>query len=464
MVTLMCSSTVCALSDKPAAYIWYKNQEVLYQDWSPWYQELVPSGQADRYSCAIKGLEDFPAPAVKVGAGDKSCLAINYNKSRICALEGSSVNISSEYSSPNYTELKSKYWSKITWNGERETLMKTEEEQKTIYTLTIESVKQNDSAEYRFRVQGDEKSQKPGVILIVTALQVRVFPTTDGQTVTLMCSSTACALSDKPAAYIWYKNQEVLYQDWSPWYQELVSSGEADRYSCAIKGLEDFPAPAAKVGAGDKSCLAINYNKSRICALEGSSVNISSEYSSPNYTELKSKYWSKITWNGERETLMKTEEEQKTIYTLTIESVKQNDSAEYRFRVQGDEKSQKPGVILIVTDVEVKFSPSAEVTEGQSVRLTCSTHCPLTHKNYTWYLNHRLLPEHQNKHLVLDPATSQHAGSYSCSVTDQEHTRSPEKTLKVQSSSSQWREAAAAAAGGAAALLFITLAVIWIVR
>lgn len=115
-------------------------------------------------------------------------------------------------------------------------------------------------------------------------------------------------------------------------------------------------------------------------------------------------------------------------------------------------------------DVRVKFSPSAEATEGQSVRLTCSTHCPLTHNsNYIWYRNHQLLPEHQNKHLLLDPVTSQHAGSYSCSVATRRRVRSPEKTLEVQRSWMRWREAAAAAGAGAAALLFITLAVVcWI--
>lgn len=43
-----------------------------------------------------------------------------------------------------------------------------EDKEKNIRTLTIKSVKQNDSAQYRFRPQCDEKSQKPGVMLIVT--------------------------------------------------------------------------------------------------------------------------------------------------------------------------------------------------------------------------------------------------------------------------------------------------------
>ncbi|TWW58968.1 hypothetical protein D4764_06G0004980 [Takifugu flavidus] len=59
------------------------------------------------------------------------------------------------------------------------------------------------------------------------------------------------------------------------------------------------------------------------------------------------------------------------------------------------------------------------MTEGDRVKLTCSTSCPLTNnKNYIWYLNDQLLqlPEHQNKHLVLDVVTTQHAGKYSCAI------------------------------------------------
>lgn len=105
-------------------------------------------------------------------------MTINYVKNRICALEGSSVNISSEYSHPNYTELKSERWSRIIWNSEKEETVNVmdpadyfenyEDKEKNIHTLTIKSVKQNDSAQYRFRPQCDEKCQKSGVMLIVT--------------------------------------------------------------------------------------------------------------------------------------------------------------------------------------------------------------------------------------------------------------------------------------------------------
>lgn len=86
-----------------------------------------------------------------------------------------------------------------------------------------------------------------GSFLITSALHVKVLPTTDGQTVTLICS-TKCALSDKPAAYIWYKNQEVIYQDSYQWYQELVLSEKVDKYACAIEGHELLRTPAVSVG------------------------------------------------------------------------------------------------------------------------------------------------------------------------------------------------------------------------
>lgn len=103
--------------------------------------------------------------------------------------------------------------------------------------------------------------------------------------------------------------------------------------------------------------------------------------------------------------------------------------------------------------LEVKFSPCPVVTEGDRVTLTCSTSCPLTdNTNYIWYMNTNslTLPENQNKHLVLDLVSTQHAGNYSCGVKTNKKKNSTEKTLTVQSNS---RYSAAVAAGVTAILL-----------
>uniref|UniRef100_A0AAQ5ZHU5 Ig-like domain-containing protein n=1 Tax=Amphiprion ocellaris TaxID=80972 RepID=A0AAQ5ZHU5_AMPOC len=93
----------------------------------------------------------------------------------------------------------------------------------------------------------------------------------------------------------------------------------------------------------------------------------------------------------------------------------------------------------------------AEVTEGQTVTLTCSTSCPLS-GNYTWTFNSK--PLSQNKHLVLDPVSIQHAGNYSCAVRNG-RIISSEKTLTVQRAAGTF----VAAAGVGAAFLIITLLV-----
>ncbi|XP_051802058.1 junctional adhesion molecule A-like isoform X3 [Acanthochromis polyacanthus] len=106
------------------------------------------------------------------------------------------------------------------------------------------------------------------------------------------------------------------------------------------------------------------------------------------------------------------------------------------------------------------MTPSAEVTEGQRVTLTCSTSCPLTdNNNYIWYLNGR--PLSQNKHLVLDPVSLQDAGNYSCAVKTHEHMTSAAKMLTVHSI--KGNSGAVAVGVGAALVVLILLAVIlWI--
>ncbi|XP_053181703.1 sialoadhesin-like [Scomber japonicus] len=169
-------------------------------------------------------------------------------------------------------------------------------------------------------------------------------------------------------------------------------------------------------------------------------------------------------------------------HILRINNLKKTDSAEYTFRLQKDDggwKSNRLGVTLSVSGLEVKFHP-AVVTEGQRVTLTCSTSCPLTdNTNYIWYLNSRRLtePESQNKHLVLDPVTIQHAGNYSCAVITHQNIISGEKTLTVKTHQnissgektltvqSITRTLTAAAAGVVAALLVIMpLAVFFWIR
>ncbi|XP_028251675.1 carcinoembryonic antigen-related cell adhesion molecule 21-like [Parambassis ranga] len=158
-------------------------------------------------------------------------------------------------------------------------------------------------------------------------------------------------------------------------------------------------------------------------------------------------------------------------HNLTIKNLTEADSAEYSLTIQKNERTRKrshfPGVTLVVTGVRVQLHP-AVVTEGQTVRLTCSTSCPLTDTAYIWYFNSRPLnlSHSQNKHLLLDPVSSQHAGRYYCSVRSSKTSlSSSEETLTVRSLTGP-SAAAAAAAGVCAGLLVMTPLVIflWISR
>lgn len=84
--------------------------------------------------------------------------------------------------------------------------------------------------------------------------------------------------------------------------------------------------------------------------------------------------------------------------------------------------------------LRVTVIPSAVVREGQTATLTCTTSCPLPEDTvYTWYLNGRLLtlPGNQNKHLVLKPVGTEHAGNYSCSVVSMHNISSSDEALIV---------------------------------
>nr|XP_033479573.1 uncharacterized protein LOC117255102 isoform X1 [Epinephelus lanceolatus] len=396
-VTLICN-TSCPLTENPAVYIWYKNREFLYQDWSPWYHQLVSSEEVVTYSCAIKGYEHLRAPEVSVDSVTSTCFNVTYAKGAMCSHKQSSVD-------------------------------------------------------------------EPCSITYPTEVHIQKTPADRQDHVTLTCN-TSCPLTP----IIWYKSRHLLRQFEK--HQHVVPNSSAESFSCAVKGLEDLR--SAEVCAKDTNCRTVNYVSRTICALDGSSVNISSEYSNSNSWLQKSKSWYKVkrSVEGEVEKPLKAEDRvkyndnMKNHHILGINNLKKNDSAEYRFKLQTDD-GWKPGVTLVVTGLKVKFVPSAVVREDQRVTLTCSTSCPLPdNTTYVWFLNSRPLTptENQNKHLVLDPVSSQHAGNYSCAVKTPQNTTSHEKTLTVKSKTGKLTSAAAAGVCAALLLLIPLTVFLWIRR
>ncbi|XP_037619613.1 sialoadhesin-like isoform X2 [Sebastes umbrosus] len=380
----------------------------------------------------------------------------------ICALKGSSVDLPCSAQHPTST----RKWYTVHWIGNNKyTLNEISADGNRVtynmsaesnFTLTIKDLTERDGNLYCCReTDKPEKCWENRIQLHVADLQVKVIPTTEGQTVTLICS-TSCPLTENPAVYIWYKNREFLYQDWSPWYQQLVSSEEAVTYSCAIKGYEDLRAPQVSVDSVSSTCFKVTYAKGRMCSSQQTSEDEPCSITYPTEVHVQMSPAAKpdhvrLTCNSScpptafiwYKSRYLVREKEVIVPTTSAES--------FSCAVKGREDLHSDEVC-----VKVQFSPSAVVTEDQRVTLTCSTSCPLTdNTNYIWFFNSRplTLTENQNKHLVLDPVSSQHAGKYSCAVRTHNNSSSHEETLTVQSMRGKWTPAAAA--GVCAALLVI---------
>ncbi|KAF7689242.1 hypothetical protein HF521_012595 [Silurus meridionalis] len=104
----------------------------------------------------------------------------------------------------------------------------------------------------------------------------------------------------------------------------------------------------------------------------------------------------------------------------------------FRIIITGDGYQGHPGITLRVTDLQV-IAP-AEVTEGESVILTCKTTCSLTDPTFIWYKNTHDLTTNtfKSNELHLQRVSSEDAGSYNCAVRGSEHLPSPAQYLSVR--------------------------------
>ncbi|KAL6461878.1 hypothetical protein MHYP_G00300230 [Metynnis hypsauchen] len=251
--TLTCT-TSCNLTSEIYSYTWYKNGGNVKRT-KDQTLSVSSSKDAGSYSCSISSHEDIHSNAVCVS--DDTCWSVTYTDRRVCVLEGSSAEFPSNYSHPQDYKLHENFWH-FNWFVEQPKDLRHEEQfagrvefigdKERNSTLRIRDVRKNDSGEYYFRVttktKGGKFSGKPGVILNVTVLQVRVISSTasDGQTVTLVCSST-CTLSNNPT-YIWYKNgQPVSNKLTRDNKLYLKCSEDTGSYSCAVRGHEQLRSP-----------------------------------------------------------------------------------------------------------------------------------------------------------------------------------------------------------------------------
>ncbi|XP_047659488.1 B-cell receptor CD22-like [Tachysurus fulvidraco] len=192
---------------------------------------------------------------------------------------------------------------------------------------------------------------------------------------------------------------------------------------------------------------SVEYSQIKLCALNRSTVIMNVTYTHPPGLTVTKRFWAinKVQGKDSHDLYNEPGYSGRVMYItdvqnhfpLKLSDVKKTDEQMYYFRIRTNEEKErylgKPGVTLSVTDLDLQIAP-AEVTEGQSVVLTCKTTCNLTDPTFIWYKNSRNLTTKTNKsnEVRLQSVSSEDAGSYCCAVRGYEHLHSPVQTLRVR--------------------------------
>ncbi|XP_017568695.2 uncharacterized protein LOC108436608 isoform X1 [Pygocentrus nattereri] len=255
--SLTCSTSCALPAPARQRYFWYKNGQFTgkYTDYHDPFPLSSDGDDKGSYSCSVYGYNSIRSSPLCVSDGN--CWNVTYTDRRVCVLEGSSVDFPCTYTCPSNYHLNNIFWhydrskkEEMDLRGEQQFAGRVEfiGAAGRNCTLRINNLRERDSGDYYFRIitniETGKFSGRPGIIVNVTALQVRVISSTvlDDQTVTLMCSST-CTLPNNPT-YMWYKNgQPVTNKHTRDNKLYLKCSEDTGSYSCAVRGHEELRSP-----------------------------------------------------------------------------------------------------------------------------------------------------------------------------------------------------------------------------
>ncbi|XP_068583253.1 B-cell receptor CD22-like isoform X2 [Cebidichthys violaceus] len=337
---------------------------------------------------------------------------VTYSPTEVCALKGSTVEIRCSYTYPSriqHRDIRNRFWFTKKKDGEPVDLRTNSEYSGRVFyycyekkwcSLMITDLRENDSAEYKFRFMtnkpGDKYTGSPGVTLSVTGLQVEV--SRSDSTWSLMKCLSSCVLPYR-LYYYWYKNGQKINTGSS---SHSVYFGSLDNYSCSVRGYEDQRSPS--VYAPKLPSVSVSSSAEIV---EGSSVTLTcSSDANPaaNYTWYKK--------DGSLDPPLSEEPH------LVFSSIQSSDSGQYYCRAEnlmGRKRSES-------ISIDVKYAPklpsvsvssSAEIVEGSSVTLTCSSDANPA-ANYTWYKKDEDSPKASGQIFIITDFRAEHSGSYYC--------------------------------------------------
>ncbi|XP_014890057.1 carcinoembryonic antigen-related cell adhesion molecule 1-like [Poecilia latipinna] len=403
---LICSSS-CVLPDH-STYVWYKNGKDM-EIGTYVYNTWVDSD--DTLSCALKGREDFPSPLFCVN--NKRCNKVTYSHARICALKGSSVSFYSSFNSYYSSDFVILFWFSPGRSKEPEDLRQDPRYLGRVHvintipqsTLTIKNLTENDSAEYRFIFKTNRVtwgSDLHGTTLTVTDLQVEVTRTStnqDPQYAELKCHSRCT-----PTGYYyykWFRNGQDIGHSKST-YKVLINT--TDRISCSVLSFKEHKAP--EVYAPVLTSVSADPSDGIV---EGNRVFLkcSSDANPPaNYT------WYKKTKMSAHPLHRKDSE-------FYLNPIQASDSGEYFCVAKNQLGESRSGNL----NIDVKYAPKradvslshAEIVEGDSVNLTCSSDGNPAPFN-RWYKDNQMMLQGQGGVYQFTFVKSEDSGTYCCEV------------------------------------------------
>uniref|UniRef100_A0A672GK44 B-cell receptor CD22 n=1 Tax=Salarias fasciatus TaxID=181472 RepID=A0A672GK44_SALFA len=334
---------------------------------------------------------------------------LNYPETEICALKGSTVEISCSYRYPTRIENHETRVDRTFWFREKHNGFSPDQKNDWKYssrvrygggekncTLIISNLTETDSAEYKFRFITNHRRGKftgsPGVKLSVSdpQLQIRVrksiFHPDNLKWIELTCQ-TSCQLSDRPS-YIWFKNGEKFAEKKKNY---VLLQPFKITASLIFMSPPDAPKPPSVSMSPSGEIV------------EGSSVTLTCS-SDANPAASYSWYKAQQFIQGGVQ--------------LVFQSIQSSESGQYSCMAEYELMwSKSKGTWIDVKYApkppSVSVSPSGEIVEGSSVTLTCSSDANPA-ASYSWYRGNQTLSEEQNGLLHFTSISYKDRGNYYC--------------------------------------------------
>uniref|UniRef100_A0A671WUN8 Ig-like domain-containing protein n=1 Tax=Sparus aurata TaxID=8175 RepID=A0A671WUN8_SPAAU len=271
--------------------------------------------------------------------------------------------------------------------------------------LVFSSIQSSDSGEYYCTAE-NELGRRTSEYISVNVTCEELFQTSnctsltwtivEGSSVTLTCSSDA-----NPAAkYTWYKENQMLSQGPDGIYHiSSISSEDGGNYYCKSENLH---------GEINSSFLFIDCEYKTF-----KNVHHSLFLARQIYLRSDANPAANYTWYKEKQKLIQGPE---GVYHFS--SISSEDRGNYYCKSENQYGEINSSSLFI--DVQyvpklpsVSVSPSAEIVEGSSVTLTCSSDANPA-ANYTWYKENEDSPKASGQIFTITDFRAEHSGNYSC--------------------------------------------------